>query len=344
MPFMYSRKPQSVGVAPLHQAEPVLHLRRQREIGNLKFSFNAESWEQAKDESKRSKKAILILFHETAVHHTGHSLQSVLSNPLLVEAVETYFITVFVPKMATNLAERALLKKYGNCGLKEISIVRIVDYKGRDLAGKVKRCDEWNLARAVGRALVAQGLKVPTYLKLLCQESDPAAEGVAVFGMSCFREGELAFAKYRGIVSTRAGWMGSKESVEVTYNPKICPYSKLVQHAIKENAADVIYCLNGRQMRIANSEVRRACKDSIMVGRIHPLATISVLDADSKFYLSETALLYVPLLRVQAVKANLLISQHDAARCNALLSPRQRSLWSEEELNESFEEYASLAS
>ena len=339
---MYSRKPQSIGVAPLQKAEPVLKLHRQREIGNLKFSFNAESWEQAKDESKRSNKAIFILFHESAVHHTGHSLESVLSNPLLVEAVDTYFITVLVPKRATNLAERELLKKYRTCGLKKTSIVRIVDYKGRYLAGKVNRCDEWNLARAMGRALVAQGLKVPTYLKLLCLESDPDAEGVAIFGMSSFREGEVAFAKHKGIVSTRAGWIGSKQSVEVSYNPKICPYSKLVQHAIKENAANVIYCLNGRQMRIASSEVRRAWKDSIMVGRIHPLGTISVLDADSKFYLSETALLYVPLLRVQAVKANLLLSQHDAARCSALLSPRQRILWSEAELDESFEEYASL--
>jgi peptide methionine sulfoxide reductase MsrA len=343
MTFLYPSKPQSIGVAPLQQAEPVLQLRRQREIGNLKFSFNAESWEQAKDESKRSNKAILILFHETAVHHTGHSLQSVLSNSLLVETMEAYCITVLVPKRATNLAERALLKKYGICGLKKTSVVRIVDYRGRDLAGKINRCDEWNLARAMGKALVAHGLKVPTYLKLLVQELDPSAERVAVFGMSSFWEGELAFAKCKHVISTRAGWMGSKQSVEVTYNPKLCSYSKLVQHAIKENAADVIYCVNGRQMRIANSEVRRASKDSIMVGRIHPLETIRVLDADSKHYLSETALLYVPLLRVQAIKANLLISQNDAARCKAFLSPRQRSLWSEAELDESFEEYASLA-
>jgi hypothetical protein len=341
MTFLYPSKPQSIGVAPLQQAEPVLQFRRQREIGNLKFSFDAESWKQAKDESKRSNKAILILFHETAVHHTGHSLESVLSNPLLVEAVETYFVTVLVPKRATNLAERALLKKYGICGLKKTSVVRIVDYRGRDLAGKIN-CDEWNLACAVERALVARGLKVPTYLKLLVQEIDPATERVAVFGMSSFWEGEVAFAKCKRVISTRAGWMGSKQSVEVTYNPKTCPYRKLVQHAIKENAADVIYCVNGRQMRIANSEVRRACKDSIMVGRIHPLETISVLDADSKHYLSETALLYVPLLRVQAVKANLLISRNDAARCKAILSPRQRSLWSEAELDDSFEEHVSL--
>lgn len=337
MTFQFPSKAQSIRVAPLQQSEPVLQPHRQREIGNLKFSFNGlglGSWEQAKDESKRSTKAILILFHESRAHHTGHSLESVLSNPLLVEAVETYFITVLVSKTATNLAERALLRKYGIRRLKKTSVVRIVDYKGRDLAGKINRCHEWNLARAMERALEAQGVKVPTYLKLLGQEIDPAAERVAVFGMSSFWEGELAFAKSKGVLSTRAGWMGSKQSVEVTYNPKLCPYRKLVQHAIKEKAADVIYCLNGRQMRIANSEVRRACKDSIMVGRINPLETISVLDADSKHYLSETALLYVPLLRIQAVKANLLISQNDAVCCNAFLSPRQRSLWSEAELDE----------
>jgi hypothetical protein len=343
MTFLYPSKLKSIGVSPLRQAELVSQKSRQREIGNLKFSFNAESWEQAKAESKRSNKAILILFHDTPVHHTGHSLESVLSNPLLVEAVETNFITVLVPKRATNLAERALLNKYRICGLKKTSVVRIVDHRGRDLAGKINRCDEWNLARAVGRALVAQGLKVPTYLKLLVQEMDPAAERVSVFGMSSFWEGELAFAKCKGVVSTRAGWMGSKQSVEVTYNPKICSYSKLVQHAIKQNAADVMYCVNGRQMRIANREVRGACKDSIMVGRIHLLETISVLDADSKHYLSQTALLYVPLLRVQAVKANLLISQNDAKRCKSFLSPRQRILWSEAELDESSEEDASYA-
>lgn len=127
-----------------------------------------------------------------------------------------------------------------------------------------------------------------------------------------------------GVYSTRSAWAGHHEVVHVTYDPEVIDYSRLLTSARRMRCASVVYTFDEEQYQIAD----RAGVSSIVEWK-PSLETRRVRKSEQKYHLRNTALAYLPLNELQAVKLNVLASsrfrggQSEAAK---LLSPRQRAL------------------
>ncbi|MCK5392594.1 MAG: peptide-methionine (S)-S-oxide reductase [Deltaproteobacteria bacterium] len=138
----------------------------------------------------------------------------------------------------------------------------------------------------------------------------------AVFAMHCFWVGEGKLANVNGVISTRPGFMGGREVVELEYNPDIISYGDLVKKARSQNVARHIFTENSEQSSIAKEIVGDSS-----------VSTKSTFRADSrpKYYISGTSYKYVPMISTQIARVNAAIGALQSP--NIFLSPRQLELY-----------------
>jgi hypothetical protein len=114
------------------------------------------------------------------------------------------------------------------------------------------------------------------------------------------------------VLFTYAGWIGKTEVVEVTFDPSVISYEKLVRHASKRKCVSPVFTRDDAQQKTAAQIVGNGAKrnnDNVRGVK------------DNKYQLSRTALRHVPMSAIQATRINANVGQ--AARW---LSPKQKEL------------------
>jgi len=263
-------------------------------------------------------KPLLVLFQEVPGCSTCTDYgDQVLSHPLIVDAVESFFVPVAVYNNASGDDER-VLKMFREPAWNN-PVVLIMTADRRPLAPRV--ADDYSvgkLAEAMVASLSAQNRTVPAYLRFLAEQVVASQHDLekATLAMHCFWEGESALGAVAGIVSTRPGFVGKDEVVEVTFDPRRIDYATVLRTAQKLDCANRVYARTDRQHRLASQIVSSGAIRSNEV--VRP-------DKQPKYYLAQTAYRFIPMSELQAMRVNHAI--HENKNVDSLLSPSQRRLF-----------------
>ena len=112
--------------------------------------------------------------------------------------------------------------------------------------------------------------------------------------------------------------------VHVTYDPEVIDYSSLLSNARRMRCTSAVYAYDDDQYKIA----KQAGISNIIEWK-PSLETRQVRKSEQKYHLRNTALAYLPLNELQAVKLNVLASSRfrgGQSKAAKLLSPRQLQL------------------
>lgn len=286
----------------------------QVELGKVHWMRDLEA---AKALSAKSGKPVFIQFQEVPGCSTCQDYgNSVLSHPLMVEAIEELFVPVLVYNNR-NGKDGELLKKFNEPTWNN-PVTRFVDSEGKDLIKRVDRI--WNIEPMAARmvsALRAADQDVPDYLQLLVDNS--SATEKATFAMHCYWEGEGKLGRIPGVADTHSAWIGKLEVVEVIYDPEQVEYRKLVNTAQSMECASKVFAHSDEQLKIAKELVGEKAE------RAPEGDWRDVKLSDQKYYLRNTpGVRSLPLTELQSTKINArLMRRVDYAE---LLSPRQIEL------------------
>lgn len=245
--------------------------------------------------AKQSGKPLFVLFQEVPGCSTCVGFgESVLSHPLVIEAIETEFVPVAIHNNKAG-EDREVLERFGEPSWNN-PVVRFVDHRGRDL---IPRADGvWSthgIAHRMTLALKAAGRPAPDYLAWAVKETSSFDR--ATFAMHCYWSGEACLGDIPGVLKTRAGWLGGREVVEVDFDAQVLTEAKLRQLATNRGCGELV----------ANAKHARDAGDS-----------------DQKYHLKRSKLRYLPLTPLQAARVNAALG---AGRSPLpWLSPRQRVL------------------
>ncbi len=285
------------------------------ELGQVDWIRN---YDEATAKAKQQNKPMLVLFQEVPGCSTSSGYgKNVLSHPLIVEAIETLFVPVAIYNNHGGDDEK-ILKSF-----KEPSwnnpVVRIITPDRDELAPRLSgNYTKAGLVRAMITALENDRRPVPQYLSLLAQELNVQSgrSEKAIFAMHCFWIGEGRLAPINGVISTKPGFMGGREVVEVKFNPEIISYSDLLSKAKSNNVAGHVYSVNSKQVDAANKIV--GSKD------VSPAANFRV-DSRPKYYMSGTLYKYVPMTNTQIARVNAALGSMQSP--DSYLSPRQLEIY-----------------
>jgi len=258
------------------------------ELGKVDWQRN---YDNAIEESKSSNKPILILFQEvpgcSTCRNYGHN---VLSHPLMVEAIEEYFVPLAIYNNKSG-ADAKILKKYSEPSWNN-PVVRIVDDKGQNLTERLSsNYSAIGLYEKMASVLDNRGVTVSPYFKLLGQELKAENTKTAYYKMFCFWSGEGHLGSVDGVINTEPGFMGGAEVVKVQYDPTLIQKDQLDKIAAKEN-----------------------CSATAEKGNYR-------IDKDPQYYLKNSKFSYLPLSAIQRTKINSAIASGDDP--SQFLSPMQ---------------------
>lgn len=247
-------------------------------------------------ESQKTGKPILILFQEVpGCSNCTRYGNSTLSHPLIVEAIETYFVPVCIFNNKGGKDAEAL-KIFGEPAWNN-PVVRIVRDDNRDVVLRMANFNSSSqLVGGIRRALDLTGTEAPRYLELLEEELSAREAGLqtATFSMYCFWTGEGTYGALPGVIETESGYQDGKEVVKVQFDPSITSKADLEQKTKPKNMS-----------ACAKNEGFRP-------------------DHEPKYYLAQTNYRYIPMSSMQACRANSLVGKNQAP--DELLSPRQLNL------------------
>ena len=253
-------------------------------------------YHQALSISKKQKKSVLILFQEVpgcaTCRNYGHN---VLSNPLLVEAIENEFVPLVIHNNKGG-ADKKVLDRYNEPSWNN-PVVRIVDAYGKDVTDRISgNYSAKALYDAMVQVLKLENKAIPEYVKLLGEELYAANNSnikEKTYKMYCFWSGEKHLGSAPGVLHTEAGFMGGHEVVRVKYDSKKISEADLTQFAGKAAISPIT----------SDRSYRPATKDE-------------------DYYLQHTPYKYLPLSSLQRTKINSAIGN----RLDPIqyLSPSQR--------------------
>lgn len=216
------------------------------ETGNVMWGRNLQA---ALDKSKQTSVPVLVLFQEIpgciGCRNFG---REVLTEPLLVEAIENEFIPVLIYNSRAGGEDEKWLKKYWEPSW-NYQVIRFFDGEGEDILPRKDKV--WTVPALVKRMIAVlekSGRKVPQYLQGLLLEKDVANHDQAAFAMACFWTGEYKLGRLPGVVKTEAGWYDNREVTLVTYHKLHTTLDDLVAYAEKERCAQRLYLLPGQKV------------------------------------------------------------------------------------------------
>lgn len=255
---------------------PIL-LGQSVELGEVNWS---RSYDQALEDSKEQDKPIFLLFQEVPGCATCRNYgKNVLSNPLVVDVIENYFVPLAIFNNKGG-EDKKVLEKY-----KEPSwnnpVVRIVDSKGENIAKRVSgNYSASGILDAINQSFAERQMQTPQDILLLQDilNTNPTSE--ATYSMYCFWSGEKTFGKLDGVYQTEAGWQNGREVVKVVYDE-----SKISEKQLRSK---------GKQANCAD--------DKIDAGSFRK-------DKDPKYYLKKSKYKILPMHPLQAARINSLIGE-----------------------------------
>lgn len=267
--------------------------------------------EDALEASSKSGKPVFLLFQE--VPGCGGCKQfgkEVLSNPLLVDAIEAEFVPLLIHNNKGG-RDKEVLTQFKEPAW-NYQVVRFLDAKGKDLIPrKDKVWDTGPLADRMIASLQKADRSVPGYLTLLEEEHASDLKQVA-FAMHCFWTGEAKLGAIDGVITTEAGWIGGKEVTLLNYDESRISLPKLVREAEALDCAHSIFLPEQKDQKLA-------------AGRLQPLPLKDyrrAKESDQKKQLQGTSIAKIELTESQATKVNAWI-RTDKAKALTFLSPQQ---------------------
>lgn len=285
------------------------------ELGQVDWIRN---FDEAVKLAKSRNKALLVLFQEVPGCSTSSGYgKNVLSHPLIVEAIETLFVPVAIYNNKDGEDAR-VLESFGEPSWNN-PVVRIMTPGRKELTPRLSgNYTKAGLLSAMITALENSNQKVPPYLSLLAQELNvkSGAKEKAVFAMHCFWVGEGKLANVKGVISTKPGFMGGYEVVELEFNPGIISYVDLLKKARSNNVASHVFTVNAKQ----SASARKIAGE----GHVSKLGAFSP-DSSPKYYLSRTLYRHVPMTDLQLARVNAAIGSFQSP--DTYLSPRQLELY-----------------
>jgi hypothetical protein len=250
---------------------------------------------EAIERSKQENKPILILFQEVPGCATCRNYgNDVLTQPLIVEAIESEFIPLAIYNNKGG-HDAEILKRYQEPSWNN-PVVRIVDVEGEDIISRLSgNYSAAGLANLMRQALIRTRGHTPAYVQLLADELSAKLQGTAsaTYSMYCFWTGEALFGKINGVVKTTAAFQNGKEVVVVEFDPRIITKAQLDQ--------------------IANAQ---QCKAEAN-GNARP-------DSTPKYYLSKSKYGNIPMTEIQKCRVNSALAEHQSP--DEFLSPRQKEM------------------
>lgn len=280
-----------------------------KELGAVAWRRDFRAAEQ---EARRVGRPLLILFDEVPGCQTCVRYgTTVLSDPLIVEAVESHFVPVAVYNNKAG-ADRRVLKRFKEPAWNN-PVVRIVQAQGLKalaprVAGDYSRA---GLIRAMTRALRASGQAVPPYLALRGQELSPA-DARALVSMHCFWAGQACLASDPRVVAARPGFAGGREVVEFGWRGSS---DELVRFLDAARAKDCF----GRLEAASPAALAAALKVPL-----HRAAALRYAAKDDRYHLRRSRWRFVPMSPLQGLRVNAALATGQAP--DEWLSPRQRQL------------------
>jgi len=198
------------------------------EIGSIRWGRDLDSSLQVSEQTGRP---VLVLFQEVPGCSGCQAFGStVLTNPLIVEAVEDEFVPVLVYNNRGG-SDKALLNRFNEPAW-NYQVIRYLDASGVDIIPRQDRVwsIEDNAARMVA-ALQKRHRRVPQYLEMLALENDTDNLAESAFAVPCFWVGEVKLGSIHGVITTEAGWIDSHEVTQVVYNRQVITLEELVEQA-----------------------------------------------------------------------------------------------------------------
>jgi len=291
--------PLSCSANSIHQPE---------EAGKVAWGRDLEA---ALAASKQSGKPVFALFQEipgcAGCKQFG---RDVMSNSLLVEAIETEFTPLLIRNNKSG-KDAEVMQRFGEPAW-NFQVVRFLDASAKDI---IQRKDQvWDTGGIAARmiaTLIAAKRPVPAYLKLLAAEHSPRLKQ-AVFSMFCFWTGEMALGQIDGVITTEAGFMGGREVTLVKYDPQVITLPKLIATAEKVECANAVHV---PAADLADAKATRLNVGAISGYRAAPMS-------DQKKQLQGTVATKLPLSSAQATKVNAWI-RSDVKTAAMFLTPSQ---------------------
>lgn len=285
------------------------------ELGQVDWIRN---FDEAAAKAKQQNKPLLVLFQEVPGCNTSSGYgKNVLSHPQIVEAIETLFVPVAVYNNHGG-EDEIVLKSFGEPSWNN-PVVRIITPDRKELVSRLNGdYTKAGLVRAMITALENDNKTVPPYLSLLAQDLNVnnGKSERAIVAMHCFWVGEGKLANVNGVISTKPGFMGGHEVVELEYNPDIISYRDLVKKAKSQNLARHVFTENSKQSSIAIEIVGESS--------VSPKGTFRA-DSRPKYYMSGTLYKHVPMTKTQIARVNAAIGGLQSP--NIFLSPRQLEIY-----------------
>lgn len=253
-----------------------------QELGDVNWLRN---YDQALEQSAKSEKPVLILFQEVPGCSTCRNYgDDVLSNPLVVDVIEHYFVPLAIYNNKGG-ADKKILDLYNEPTWNN-PVVRIVDQEGKNLIKRINgNYSSAGLVDGMIQSFTERGIIIPQDIRLLQDilSTNPQAE--STYSMFCFWSGERTFGKLDGVYSTTAGWQNGREVVKVVYDPNKISERELTKKGKQEDCADDHYD-NSDGFRkdkdpkyyLKNSKYRQLAMHPLQAARINSLLGQGVKD------------------------------------------------------------------
>ena len=230
-------------IVPGHQrhvvyAQPI-------EIGTVRWN---RDFDETLKRSAEEDKPVFVLFQEVPGCEVCQIFgRDVLSNRLLVEAIETEFLPLLVYNNRQG-EDAEILKKYQEPAW-NFQVIRFLNSAGQDIIPRKDRI--WTVrgvAQRMGEALQTVHKRVPPYLIGFAQENDHENIDDATFAMHCFWTGEMELGSIEGVVRTEAGYYDGREVTRVWYHKQAISLNELARKVSQNRYADRIYVKSARQI------------------------------------------------------------------------------------------------
>lgn len=237
-----------IGFQVATQAQSATDSRKKNpvEIGLVDWNRDLDA---ALATSAKTGKPVLVLFQEVPGCAGCQKFgREVLSQPLMVEAIETEFIPVVVFNNRSSGTDKALMKRFGERAW-NYQVVRFLNSKGNDIVPREEGI--WTtggIATRMISALESHRRPVPKYLQSLVSLGAGTNQAAAAFAMHCFWTGEYRLGGIDGVIATEAGWLDGREVTLVRYDSEQLSLRSLARKAAQVRCADKIYTPGGESL------------------------------------------------------------------------------------------------
>lgn len=270
-----------------------------------------------------AKKPVLLLFQEVpgcaGCQRYG---KDVLSNPLLVAAIQSAFVPVAIRNNSRGDKDAETLKRFREPAW-NYQVVRYLGFDGRELLPRKDKV--WSLrdtAERMAAALAKAGRPLPPTLELVLTETAPGKQEV-LFSMFCYYNGETLFGGLPGVAATESAWYDGREVVRVTYDPKRITLRTLIEKGQSVRCADSVYLPTGASDKHL-ATAREVAKGP--VGRFDAEKVRRAKEREQKVHLQNSPLRTLELSPIQAARVNALLGRRAGwDDITSLLTPTQRS-------------------